>query len=294
MERNKIQFLLLLLTSAAGQEKYVQRITCDGVVFNHVYYDKHILVSNFGRPYNLVMHKFSGILFFSHTIQSVTQVDFGIIACHIEKSNCIEVTGINGGYAIGYDSGNDDIYLGGHEGLYKYNFLTKSAEYFAEEGKSIWGIFIRRNFYYIQYPNQKLYVYQEDRFLQVAEAMKIEIDHFFISKHGDIYFSNKTALYKVEKSRKSAIVLNDDIIIRQIVEDGYGDVYISASDGIYIEDKPYNRVKNIARIDQSFGLAFDEHDAVIFSDENAIYKLVQSNHSHLCYNAIAAQNKKDV
>ncbi|XP_063834447.1 ommochrome-binding protein-like [Ostrinia nubilalis] len=276
--------VLLILTLFHGLQ--AEKVVCDGIIFNHVYFDRELLVNNLGRPYNLVMHKFSGLLFFSHTVQNGTHADFLITTCHIDKRTCSNVSGVPGGYAIAYDAGNDDIYLGGHDGIYKYNFLTKSADFFAEEGKSIWGLFVRRNFYYIEYPTQKLRVYQDDEFLPVAEAINIEVDHFFISKHMDIYFSNRTALYKVEKPKKEAIVLSDEVVIRQIVEDSYGDTYFCTSDGIYIEDKPYHRIKKVAHIVQAFGLTFDEHDQIVYSDRNAIYRLKPSKVGPLCYEVL--------
>ncbi|XP_075986620.1 ommochrome-binding protein-like isoform X2 [Anticarsia gemmatalis] len=286
--------ILLVLVSAVRAQNGSELIMCDGVVFNNVYYDKELLFSGLGRPYNLMMHKFSGVIFFSHTIQNGTQVDFGIMACHIEKRTCRDIHGVPGGYALAYDGGNDDIYFGGHDGIYKYNFLTKKAEFFAEEGKSIWGIFVRRNFYYIEYPTQKLYVYQDDTFVKVAEATDIEVDNFFISKQLDIYFSNKTALYKVEKNSRQPIVLNDEIAVRQIAEDIYGDIYFCASDGIYVEDKPYHKSKKVADIHQAFGMTFDEVDHIIYSDKDAIYRMRPSKYSKLCYDAIldALEKKK--
>lgn len=261
-------------------------VICDGIVYNDVYFQRQVLVRNYGRPYNLVVHKYSGILFFSHTLTNVTHVDFGITACHINKKVCADVAGVPGGYAIAYDAGNDDIYFGGHDGIYKYNFLTKSAEFFAEKGKSIWSIFIRRHFYYIEYPTQKLYVYQDDTFVLVAEALNIEVDHFFVSKNLDIYFSNKTALFKVEKMRKNPILLNDEIVVRQIVDDTYGDVYFCASNGVYLENKPYHNLKKMASIDNTFGMTFDENDHVIYSDKDAIYRLLPSKYSNVCYKAL--------
>nr|XP_037876604.1 ommochrome-binding protein-like isoform X1 [Bombyx mori]XP_037876605.1 ommochrome-binding protein-like isoform X1 [Bombyx mori] len=292
--KGSILLTLTLLATfwASSLSVYEETVSCDGVVFHDVYFDKKLLFSNYGRPYNLVMHKYTGILFFSHTIQNGTLVDFVITACHLEKNVCRDIAGVPGGYAIAYDSSNDDIYFGGHDGLYKYNFLTRSAEFFAEKGKSIWGIFIKRNFYYIEYPEQKLYVYQNDVFVKVAEAINIEIDNFFISKHHDIYFSNKTALYKIGKTKTNAIIMNDDVLIRQIVEDGYGDVYFCGSDGVYLEAKPYVKTKKIAVVENMFGITFDENDKVIYSDEHAIYRLENSNYSKECLDALLNVNER--
>lgn len=274
---------LILLFAAIYAVRADDSVVCDGIIFHGVYFDREPIVQNIGSPYNLFLHKFSGMLFFSQTTKNGTLVDFIITTCHIDTRVCQNVGGIPGGYAIAYDQGNDDIYLGGHDGIYKYNFLTKSAEFFAEEGKSIWGLFVRKNFYYIRYPTQKLYVYHDADFVQVAEAYHIEIDHFHISKQSDLYFSNKTALYKIENPTKQTIVLSDEISVRQIVEDGYGDVYFCGSDGIYIEDNPFRTVKKIARIDHAFGMTFDENEHLIYSDKNTIYRLKPSKNAHECF-----------
>ncbi|XP_050357693.1 ommochrome-binding protein-like [Nymphalis io] len=285
-------FHLFMFCVTMGHYVDGDEISCNGLVFGQVYYDREVLMENLGRPYNLVVHKYSGTLFFSHTIHKGTEVDFKIMAYDLNKRVYKDVKGIPGGYAIAYDPGNDDIYFGGHDGIYKYNFLTKSAEFFAEEGKSIWGLFIRNNFYYIDYPTQKLHVYIDDKFVKVAEAVNIEIDNFFVTRQQDIYFSNKTALYKVDKITRSTTVLDDDIAVRQIADDSYGDIYICGTNGIYVEDKPYTRIKQLAEIENVFGMTFDEHDRVIYSDKYTIYRLLPSNNSIACI-GVVSPNKNE-
>ncbi|CAK1540917.1 unnamed protein product [Leptosia nina] len=279
--------LLLLfaaLNSATKNNVKKSTISCDGLVFQQVYYDRHLIMKDLGRPYNLMMHKYSGTLFFSETIRNNSDIDFEIKACDLNKKKpeCHVVKGVPGGYAIAYDAGNDDVYFGGHSGIYKYDFIKKEAQFFSEKGKSIWGLFVRRNFYYIEYPSQTLHVYHRDAFVKVAEAINIEVDIFFKSKMGEVYFSNKTALYKVEKLTRYPIVLSDSISVRQIADDTFGDVYICATDGVYLEEKPYLRVKKIADIQDAYGLTFDERDYVIYSDKTSVYKLLPSNKSKIC------------
>lgn len=280
--------LIFLCTTILNivQRANTEKIACDGLIFHHVYYDKEVLFTKVGKPYNLVYHKFSGILFFSHTVVDSMHVDFGIKACHLDTRKCSNVKGIEGGYAIAYDLMNDDIYMGGHNGIYQYNFLTKRAEFFDEKGKSIWALFIRKNFYYIEYPGQKLYVYKDSGFVEVAEAIGIEVDHFHVSRTNQIYFSNKTAIFKVISAGRTTEVLSDGVIVKQIAEDNYGEIYFACLDGIYLEDKLDVGITKVITIDQCFGLTFDNNDNVIYSDKNSINRLVPSHHSELCYNAI--------
>lgn len=286
--------ILLLYAPTTAIETNNSDIKCDGLIFQDVYYEREILVKNLGRPYNLVYHKYTGRLFLSHTIQTGSQIDFGIKSCHINSKQCTSITGVPGGYAIAYDSENDDLYFGGHDGIYKYKFMSTQAQFFAEDGKSIWGIFIRRNFYYIEYPSQKLFVYKIDKFVQVSEAVGIEILTFFISRSLEIYFSNRTALYKVDKANEYPVMLNDGLIVRQIIEDNYGDVYFCASDGIYMDDKPFHRVKRVAKIKQGFGMTFDERERVIYSDVSNIYRLNPSNNSIYCYDKLVYLKDEEI
>lgn len=282
-----MHFILLFITIIITFESAnAEKIACDGLIFNHVYYDKEVLFNNIGKPYNLVYHKFSGILFFSHTVGESMHVDFAIKACQLDSKICADVEGIDGGYAIAYDLMNDDIYMGGHNGIYQYNFLTKKAEYFDARGKSIWALFIRKNFYYIEYPGQKLYVYKDSGFVQVAEAIGIEVDHFHVSRSNQIYFSNRTAVFKVIRGGKHTEVLSDEVVVKEIAEDNYGEVYFACLDGIYVEDKLDVGITKVIAIDQCFGLTFDQNDNAIYSDKTSINRLVPSQHSELCYNAI--------
>lgn len=278
--------LLYALTISADSCNDTEQISCDGIIFQDVYYDTEVLLRNLGRPYNLVLHKYTGRLFFSHTIRRKGEVDFEIMSCYVDTKQCSPVVGVPGGYAIGYDAENDDLFFGGHDGIYKYAFPTSKAEFFAEDGKSIWAIFVRRNFFYIEYPSQRLYVYKTYKFEPVFKAVGIEVYKFFITKNLEIYFVNKTALYKVDKSNEEPIMLDDEIIVRQIVEDNYGDVYFCGSDGIYLEEKPYRRTKRVAFIDQGFGMAFDEHERLIYSDKKNIYRLNPSSDAEYCYNKL--------
>lgn len=285
-------FIQLTENKAEKLNSSYVHVTCNGVIFNDVYFDREIIFKNLGRPYNLFMHKYSETIYFSNTLRNETHIDFVITLCEINERECIDITDVPGGYAIAYDSDNDDVYFGGHDGLYKFNPVTNKANFFAEKGKSIWGLFVKNKIYYIEYPSQKLFVYKEDSFVKVTAAQNIEIDNFYITKNNDVYYSNKTALFKLEKGSKDVVYLNDELVIRQIVEDSFGDVYFVASDGVYLEDKPYDRVKKLANIDQAFGLTFDGNDKIIYSNKDSINRLNPSQHSDECYSFLIENEEK--
>lgn len=259
-----------------------RRGDCDGLIYDDVYNEREVIKSGLGKPINLVLHKDSDLLFFSHTVTKKGYSDFVAMTCHIIKKECVEIKNMQGAFAVACDQGNDDIYLGGEDGIYRYNFLTKSAEFFSEAGTSIWSIFIGRKFYYIEYPSQRLYVYRNDEFTPVLAAKYIQIDNFFESKTNNVYYSNRTALFKVEQFSKESIVLDARITVRQISEDNLGDIYICAKDGIYSEVRLFDGLKKLADIDNAYGLTFDDNNNAIYSDENGIYKLTPNDENYMC------------
>lgn len=217
------------------------------------------------------------------------------MVCHVERKMCRDVPGVAGGYAITWDRGNNNIFFGGHNGIYSYNFLTNSVQYFSERGKSIWGLFVRRNFYYIQYPSQKLYVYKRKKFRMVPEASNMEIDNFFVTQQFEIYFSNKTGLYKVQKPRLKPYVLRLGINVKQITYDVYGDIYFCASDGIYTAEKRRRKIRKVADINDMVGMDFykagnsektkRKNYEIIYADKHNIYMLLPSARGKICINS---------
>lgn len=217
------------------------------------------------------------------------------MVCHVERKMCRDVPGVAGGYAITWDRGNNNIFFGGHNGIYSYNFLTNSVQYFSERGKSIWGLFVRRNFYYIQYPSQKLYVYKRKKFRMVPEASNMEIDNFFVTQQFEIYFSNKTGLYKVQKPRLKPYVLRLGINVKQITYDVYGDIYFCASDGIYTAEKRRRKIRKVAEINDMVGMDFHKagnsektkrkNYEIIYADKHNIYMLLPSARGKICINS---------
>ncbi|CAB3232506.1 unnamed protein product [Arctia plantaginis] len=294
----KLFALLLLVSRTIAGKGTKSMVKCDGQIFRQTYFDKYTLFEGLGKPYNLMMHKYTGNLFFSHTIQNGTKIDFGIMSCHVETRNCINIDGVPGGHAIAYDRGNKAVYFGGHNGIYNYNVRKNKLKFFGAKGRSIWGLFIRRNFYYIEYPSQQLYIYNAGKFKQVKEAIGIEIDNFFVTRRFEIYYTNKTGVYKLEKPSKPPKVLSKKIIVSQITQDIYGDLYFCANDGIYIEDRRSEMIMKVADIHQPYGITFvrivtnrGETNQLIYSDATSIYILLPSEHKDMCYKAITKAQK---
>ncbi|XP_037295928.1 ommochrome-binding protein-like [Manduca sexta] len=263
-------FLLFATTSALELEP------CHKVKIGDNWYEKQVLWSHFGRPYNLNVHKTSNTLFFSYSVpESYSDVDFQLAFYNMDSKEYQTIAGIKGGCTVAIDQATDDIFLGGSDGIYKYNMLTKLADYYKEKGKNVWSLFYRRNLFYISYPDQILHIEVDGRFAVVKEFERFEIDHFHITNDDVIYFANKTGLYKYDKKNLEVVVINELITVRQVMEDNDGELYVCTNFGVFVDVK-FEGLKKIIDIKNIFGIAFDRDNNLIYSDERSIIKLLYS------------------
>lgn len=249
---------------------------CNRIKIGENWYDREILWSHFGRPYSLYIHKSSNGLFFSYSSsETYSDVDFQLAYYDINTRDYQTIAGIRDGCSVAIDQANDEIYLGGTDGIYKYNMLTRLADFYKEKGKNVWTLFYRRNLFYISYPEQKLHIEMDGRFAVVKEFENIEIDHFHVATNDDIYYANKSGLFMYDKKNMQTEVINELLTVRQIVEDNDGDLYICTNFGVFVDVK-FEGLKKILDFKNVHGLAFDKDNNFIYSDETSIVRLLYS------------------
>lgn len=250
---------------------------CNRIQIGEQWYERHVIWSHIGRPYNLNLHKGTNALFFSYSLTELySDVEFELGYINIDTLETNVIAGIKGGCGVAIDQDNDVVFLGGSDGIYKYNMLTKIADLYKEEGKNIWSLFYRKNLFYISYPNQRLHIEIDGIFLRVKEFEDFEVDNFFATSNNAIYFANKTAFYKINNLDLKAEMVNELITVRQITEDNDENMYLATNMGIYaISDMfPMRRIVDMRNL---YGLAFDRQNRMIYSDDASIILLKPSN-----------------
>lgn len=250
--------------------------SCNRVQIGDQWYERDVLWSHIGRPYNLNIHKGTNILFFSYSLtEFYSDVDFELGYINIDTLESSVIAGIKGGCAIAIDQDNDVVFLGGSDGIYKYNMMTKIADLYKEEGKNIWSLFYRKNLFYISYPNQRLYIEIDGIFLTVKEFEDFEVDNFFATGNNEVYYANKTGFYKINNIDLKSELVNELITVRQITEDNDENMYLATNIGIYAmaDMFPMRRILDMKNI---YGLAFDRQNRFIISDDTSIILLKPS------------------
>ncbi|KAI5641048.1 ommochrome-binding protein-like [Phthorimaea operculella] len=250
---------------------------CNKMQIGGKWYEKEVLWGNIGRPYNLNVHKGTNTLFFSYALpETYSEADFQLAYYHIDTRNYDTIAGIQGGCAIAVDQYNDIVYLGGTDGIFKYNMMTKIADQYREQGKNIWALFYKRNLFYINYPNQKLYIEIEETFSLVKEFEDFEVDNFFVSSNNEIYFANRSGYFRYDNEKLRAILINEFITVRQIVEDNDENLYLSTNAGVFANTGFYG-LKKIIPQRNIYGIAFDRDNNLIYADDSSIIQLKPSD-----------------
>lgn len=246
--------------------------SCDRIKIYEKWYERNILWSGLGKPYNLEIHKASNTLFFSFTTpETYSDVDFQLAYYNLDNKEYQTIVGLQGGCTVAIDQANDEIFLGGSDGIFKYNMVTKIADFYKEKGTNIWTLYFSKNLFYISYPDQKLHMEVDGNFAVVREFSHMEIDHIHINKD-IVYFSNKTGLYRYKKHFEA---VNNLIVVRQIVNDNIGNVYVCSNLGIFLINR--NGLTKILDMKTIHGLAFDKDNNFVISDEKSVMKLVESS-----------------
>ncbi|XP_072932611.1 ommochrome-binding protein-like [Epargyreus clarus] len=271
-----IKFCLILVLIKSSYTNSMTEKTCDRIQIDNQWYHKQILWMDNGRPYHLNVHKQTNTLFFSYSVPATySDIDFQLVTLNLETKEYLNIAGIRGGCATAVDQGNDEVYLGGSDGIYKYNMATKLADYYKEKDKNIWSLFYRRNLFYVSYPDQKLYMEVDGKFALVKEFQNFEVDQFFTTNDGEIYYGNNTGLYRYNKNKLRSEVINDLITIRQITEDNNGTIYTCTNFGVFtIRNGIYKKVLDMRNV---YGLSFDRDNNFILSDDRRVMKLLKSN-----------------
>lgn len=250
---------------------------CNRIQIGEQWYELFVIWSHIGRPYNLNLLRSTNVLFFSYSLSELySDVEFELGYINIDTLEANVIAGVKGGCTIAIDQGNDVVFLGGSDGIYKYSINTKIANLYKEKGKNIWSLFFRKKLFYISYPNQRLHIEIDGNFLRVKEFEDFEVDHFFVTRNNEIYFANKTAFYIINNIDLKAEMLNDLIIVRQIAEDNEENIYLVTNMGIYVMSDLF-LMKRIVDMRNIYGLAFDRQNRMIFSDDTSIIVLKPSS-----------------
>ncbi|XP_045457379.1 ommochrome-binding protein-like [Melitaea cinxia] len=275
-----MQLYLLLTTAAiiqAGVIKEGEETTkkpCEGVMINGIYHEVEELKTDIDRPYMLAVDYSTNTVYFSYSLNTNDDV-FKTASVDLNTKAFADLNGINNGFAQAVDQNNNEVYIGGSDGIYKYNKKSNSAEFFGAKDSNIWTLFVKDKVYYSIFPSQFLYVLVNGESVRYKDLEDTKVDLFIIDKNETIFFTNTTGLYSQQMGTKDTTLYKEfaNEGVRGLTTDINGNPYACLADGIYKIDKSDISLKKVVEIDDAFGLAFDKDSNIVYSDATKLIRL---------------------
>lgn len=227
------------------------------------------LAINFTMPYQLAVDPNTNTLFFSYSLQN-SEESFKIVYLDLNNQKRGEVTGISGGFAQTVDVKNRVVYLGGSDGIYQFDYETKSANRLNITKNSIWQMFFKEYLYYTISLNEEAYVYKDGVAAKVKQLENTRASLIAVDNNHNIYFANSSGLYVNDND--NAIKHIGDYIINGFTSDINGNIFFSTLDKIYSIISGTS-VKQIIELNDIHGLAIDAKGNYIYSTYNTVKRL---------------------
>lgn len=274
-----MKFLLILLCIATTQAGVIKD-ECTGIKINGIYHENETLHTGLDRPYLLAVDYSTNILFFSYSITE-SEDGFKTASINLNTKEFKDIK-VENGFAQTVDQDNHDIYIGGSDGIYKYNYGDDKAELIGEnvKGLNIWNLYYKDVLYYSVYPSQFLYTYIDGTSTRFKDLEDTKVDNIVIDNEEVIFFTNATGLYSQKKGTKDSVFYQEHprIGVRGLATDINGKVYVCLQDGIYVTNKETVTLEKVVDLDDAFGVAFDNDNNMIVSDATSLIRFKQVKH----------------
>lgn len=243
---------------------------CNGPVINDVLYTEEILLSGLDRPYFLSTDYTTNTVYFSYSIYS-NDTAFKSVKIDLNTKQLTYINDVKNGFSHCV-SANGDVFIGGRDGIYKYDKVNNIAKIYTAKGVNVWTVFCKDDLYYSDSTNvYKVVDGKPSKFIEASKVKFLTIDN-----DDNIFYGNVSGLFRKKKDSKDIVFYKDTnaITLDGLATDLNGVVYVAATDGIYVVNKLKNDLKIYFKTTNDiFGVTFDVENNMIYSDELAVYKL---------------------
>lgn len=246
------------------------------VTIKGVSYNKNVILADVNIPYKLSLDRGRNKLFFCINADEFSDQSFHSVILDLDTRLTSVVPSIRNGFASAVDQTSGAVYLGGSDGIFKFNYDTQDIEKPAlVKGIDIFDMYFNRYLYFIDTANQNLYVYKASCNKIIPEVEGYMIHHFVVNNYRDLIFVSPMGVFSLPKGARSPVMYqNGEFNFRGATTDVNGVPYFIARDGIYTIDEESKQLVRILRIENGYGLAFDKDNNIVYSDERTVTKLI--------------------
>lgn len=249
------------------------------VVINGYRYKKQMVLGNPSNnvPSRLVIDRLTNHLFFCINSNEPGQIHNSIVLNLATGLNAI-IPDIQNGFATAVDP-EGSVYLGGSDGIFEFDYATNNIKKPGIlEGVDIFAMYFHKCLYFVETANQSLFMWKDKQKSLVDVLHGHAIQYFVVTKNDDIVFVNSSGVYMLRKGTSLPLTFGGaarGAHFRGVTIDSHGAPYLIAQDGIYSLDMIHQQVVRSLPLRNGCGLAFDNDNNIIYSDERSLTKLVR-------------------
>ncbi|CAG9561199.1 unnamed protein product [Danaus chrysippus] len=239
-------------------------------------YKKSTILADVNIPYKFSIDRNNNILFFCINADEFSDQSFQSVELNLYSGCAKIVPSIRNGFASAVDQTNGIVYLGGSDGVYKYDYQTHDIRKPAIiKGIDVFDMFYKDCLYFVDTTNLDLFSLKNGQKSIVSTVEEYGVHHCAVDGNDNLIVANPSGLFYLPKGSKSPERIGNNVgNIRGITTDAKGEPYLIAQDGIYSIDCIDNQIKNILTLDNGYGLAFDKNNMIVYGDERCVAKLV--------------------
>lgn len=191
-----------------------------------------------------------------------------------------------------FDQDNNIVYLGGSDGVYKFNTLTSSLTHFSSRGDMILSLVYKDNVYFVRERENEIILKKANAFESVLKddenktrhesLPKLSVKKFVITNKNIAVFLSRFGLYAAKAEKNSEVYrLSKNSYFRGLAMDLDGSVFTWWLDGIYKvvleSDLSKSKVVRVAKISSVGALTFDDDNSILFTADKAVFRLVKTD-----------------
>ena len=256
--------LLILLCLSALASVISGKSHCHAC-FDSICYSKALIFQNYPISGQLAVDRVANVVYFHY---EDTQRSDHTVAFDLDDIRFLTIPDIQFSFARTVDQSTRDVYIGGANGIYKYNPETNETSRFGLFDKTIWHMQFKNKIYYTVFTTKGLYTFEKKQSKIIAALKDYNIDDFIVDKKDDIYFMSNFTVYKLKKGETKATMFSS--IIYSLTTDLNDNAYFVQSEtrGLYKIDYKSDRLTEVGAFGSGspFRTVFDNFNNVIFYD----------------------------
>nr|XP_021198969.2 ommochrome-binding protein isoform X1 [Helicoverpa armigera] len=264
MIKKKMKNLIILFSLSALTTLISGKSHCHAC-FDGICYSKALIFQNYPISGQLAIDRVDNVIYFHY---EDTRPSDHSVAFDLDDVRLLFIPDIQFSFARAVDQATRDVYIGGANGIYKYNPTTNETTLYGLSDKTIWHMQYKEKVYYTIFMTKGLYTFEKKQSKTIAALKDYNIDDFIVDKRDDIYFMSNFTVYKLGKGEKKPSIFSN--IIYSLTTDINENAYFVQSEtrGLYKIDYRTGRLTEIGAFGSGspFRTVFDNYNNVIYYD----------------------------